>query len=592
MSEGIQRKLTAIVSADVVGYSRLMGADEAGTLEVMKAHRRELWGPLTEGYGGRIVGSAGDGILTEFASAVAAVECSLAVQLGMVERNCDLPEDRRMLLRIGINIGEVIVDGDDIYGDGVNVAARMQAIANPGGMAISGKVYEEVADKLDAVFADDGEHAVKNIARPIRVWRWLPDGIEPKMAAVDEPQLALPAKPSIAVLPFDNLSGDPEQEYFVDGVTEDIITSLSRIRWFFVIARNSTFTFKGQAVDVQTVARDLGVRYVLEGSVRKAGNRVRITAQLIDGATGNHLWAERYDRDLEDIFALQDEITETVVGAIEPEIAQAELQRSKAKRPENLDAWDLCLRARAQVYLYTEEAVGEAVSLSLQAIALDPELARAHAILALAYQRQLLLNYVGNRAAVREKLMQAAQRAVALDKEDVEGHTVLGLALWNWKLGDVDEAISVLRTAVELSPSHAFAHSTLGLVLGTSGFAEEALEHHRAAIRLSPRDPQLALFISRYANSCINARKYDQAVELSKRAIRHSGGDLWLTFVEAATALAHLGRIDEAKDMVARMKAVRPDASVSAVQNAFNFRDDDLEQHYMDGLRLAGLNEE
>ena len=590
MTEGIQRRLAAIVSADVVGYSRLMGADEAGTLQVMKAHRRELWGPLTEDHGGRVVGTAGDGILMEFASAVAAVECSLAVQAGMVERNADLPDDKRMLLRVGINIGEVIVDGDDIYGDGVNVAARMQEIADPGGMAISGKVYEEVADKLDAAFADDGEHAVKNIARPIQVWRWLPDGIE--AAAAPEPELSLPAKPSIAVLPFDNLSGDAEQEYFVDGVTEDIITSLSRIRWFFVIARNSTFTFKGQAVDVQTVARDLGVRYVLEGSVRKAGNRVRITAQLIDGATGNHLWAERYDRDLADIFALQDEITETVVGAIEPEIAQAELERTKTKRPENLDAWDLCLRARAQVNLYTEEAVGEAVSLSLRAIELDPELARAQAILALAYQRQLMLNYAGDREAVRGLLMQAAKRAMALDREDVEIHTVLGLALWNWSAGEADEALSVLRTAVLLGPSHAFAHSTLGLALGTSDLAEEALAHHEAAIRLSPRDPEMASFLSRYANSCINARKYEQALDLSRRAIRLSGGDLWLSFVEAATALAHLGRIDEAKDMVARLKAVRPDASVAAVRRAFPFKLPEAEQHYMDGLRRAGLEED
>ena len=590
MTEGIQRRLAAIVSADVVGYSRLMGADEAGTLQVMKAHRRELWGPLTEDHGGRVVGTAGDGILMEFASAVAAVECSLAVQAGMVERNADLPDDKRMLLRVGINIGEVIVDADDIYGDGVNVAARMQEIADPGGMAISGKVYEEVADKLDAAFADDGEHAVKNIARPIQVWRWLPDGIE--AAAAPEPELSLPAKPSIAVLPFDNLSGDAEQEYFVDGVTEDIITSLSRIRWFFVIARNSTFTFKGQAVDVQTVARDLGVRYVLEGSVRKAGNRVRITAQLIDGATGNHLWAERYDRDLADIFALQDEITETVVGAIEPEIAQAELERTKTKRPENLDAWDLCLRARAQVNLYTEEAVGEAVSLSLRAIELDPELARAQAILALAYQRQLMLNYAGDREAVRGLLMQAAKRAMALDREDVEIHTVLGLALWNWSAGEADEALSVLRTAVLLGPSHAFAHSTLGLALGTSDLAEEALAHHEAAIRLSPRDPEMASFLSRYANSCINARKYEQALDLSRRAIRLSGGDLWLSFVEAATALAHLGRIDEAKDMVARLKAVRPDASVAAVRRAFPFKLPEAEQHYMDGLRRAGLEED
>ncbi len=590
MAEGTQRRLAAIVSADVVGYSHLMGRDEAGTHARLKARFSELVQPKIAEHGGRVVKLMGDGLLAEFPSVIEAVNWAIEVQIKIAEFEADGPDDQRIEYRVGVNLGDVIVDGDDIFGDGVNVAARLQEIAEPGGVAISGKVHEEVADKLATVFADDGEHSVKNIDRPVHVWRWLP-GKESPVAAAEEPPLSLPSKPSIAVLPFNNLSGDAEQEYFVDGVTEDIITALSRVRWFFVIARNSTFTFKGVAVDVQTVARDLGVRYVLEGSVRKVGTRVRITAQLIDGATGNQIWAERYDRDLEDIFALQDEITETVVGAIEPEMAQAELDRTKAKRPENMDAWDLCLRARAQVNRYTETAVAKAISLSLEAVKLDPSSARAYATLALGYQRQLLFDYVENRKATREKLMDAAQRSVALDKDDVESQTVLGLALWAWRQIEVDEVLSVLRTAVALCPSHAFVHSTLGLVLGTSGFAEEALEHHEAAIRLSPRDSQLALFLSRYANSCINARRYEQAVELSKKAIRISGGGWWLTFVEATTALAHLGRIDEANDMVERMKIVRSDVSVTVARNSLVFRDEELEKHYMDGLRLAGLPE-
>ena len=458
-----------------------------------------------------MVGTAGDSLLIEYSSVVAAVEASIAVQEGMVERNAALPEDRRMLLRTGINIGEVIIDGDDIFGDGVNVAARLQEIATAGGIAMSGKAHEEVADKLEAKFADDGPRAVKNIARPIQVWRWPPDAVAIGAGPLPLPGLLpLPDKPSIAMLPFDNLSDDPEQAYFADGVTEDIITALSRIRWFFVIARNTAFTFQNQGMDVQAVARELGVRYILEGSVRKAGNRIRVTAQLIDGANGQQLWAERYDRDLQDIFDLQDEITETAVGAIEPEVAQAELDRTKAKRPENLDAWDLCLRARVQVYLFTQEAVEEAVSLCRRAIERDSNLARAHSTLALAYQRQLLLNY-------------------AKDREDAEGHTVLGLALWN--AGEADEAMSVLNTAVALNPSYAFAQSTVGLALGTSSDPERAMEFHDTAIRLSPRDPQLAIFLSRHANSCINMGKYEKAVDLAKRAIHLSGGNLWLNFV-------------------------------------------------------------
>jgi adenylate cyclase len=369
----------------------------------------------------------------------------------MAERNAALPEDRRMLLRIGINFGKVIIDGDDIFGDGVNVAARLQEIASPGGIALSGKVHEEVADKVEAKFAGDGARELKNIARPIQVWRWPPDGAGTGAAPLPPILLLpLPDKPSIAVLPFENLSGDPEQAYFADGITEDIITALSRIRWLFVIARNTTFTYRDRAVDIQAVARELGVRYILEDSVRKAGNRIRVTAQLIDGANDQQLWAERYDRDLQDIFDLQDEITETVVGAIEPEVAQAELHRTKAKRPENLDAWDLCLRARAQVNTFTQEAMEEAVNLSRQAIEKDPNLARAHSTLGLAYQRQLLLNYADDPKAVKISFEQTVQRAVALDREDAESHTVLGMAIF--RMGNADEALSVLRTAIDLNP--------------------------------------------------------------------------------------------------------------------------------------------
>ncbi len=305
MSEGTQRRLAAILAADVVGYSRLMEADEVGTLAAMKAHRQELWTPKIQEHDGRVAGTAGDSILVEFGSAVAAVECAVAVQKGMAELNARQPEERRMLLRVGINIGEVVVDGEDIYGDGVNIAARLEALCEPGGVALSGNVREQVQGKLDEQFEDAGEHEVKNITRPIRVWRWS-ETTPQEMAATPgtAESLPLPDKPSIAVLPFENMSGDPEQEYFSDGISEDIITELSRFRSLFVIARNSSFTYKGQAIDVQRVGHNLGVRYVLEGSVRKAGNRIRVTVQMIDAPSRKHVWAERYDRDLEDIFAV------------------------------------------------------------------------------------------------------------------------------------------------------------------------------------------------------------------------------------------------------------------------------------------------
>jgi len=320
MAEGTQRRLAAIVSADVVGYSRLMGVDETGTLSDLRAHRAELIDGKIAEYGGRIVKTMGDGLLLEFASVVEATQCMVEVQKGMAERNEGTDEARRIIFRIGVNLGDIIIDGEDILGDGVNIAARLQEIAEPGGVSISRRVYEDVQERLDTAFEDTGEQSLKNIAKPVHVWRWSPGKSSPSDTpeAIDQAPLPLPSKPSIAVLPFDNMSGDPEQEYFADGIAEDVITALSRFGSLFVIARNSSFTYKGQAVDVKRVGQELGVRYVVEGSVRKAGNRVRITAQLIDAASGNHIWADRFDGSLDDVFELQDQITEQIVVAVEP----------------------------------------------------------------------------------------------------------------------------------------------------------------------------------------------------------------------------------------------------------------------------------
>ena len=384
--ERVERRLAAILAADVAGYSRLMGQDEAGTLARLRTHRRDLIDPKIAEHKGRIVSTTGDGMLVEFPSVVEAVACAVAVQRGMFDRNVLAPEDQRIVFRMGVNLGDIIVEGDDIHGDGVNVAARLEGIAEPGGICVSAIVHDQVRDKLDLGFDDLGEQTLKNIARPIRVFRVrlgtaenTPKSEPDRVAAT----LALPDKPSIAVLPFQNMSGDPEQEYFADGMVEEIITALSRIRWFFVIARNSTFTYKGRAVDVKQVGRELGVRYVLEGSVRKAGSRLRITAQLVEAETGNQLWAERYDRDLADIFAVQDEITERVVAAIEPELYAAEQVRSQSKPPESLDAWECVIRALSLIGQGTRDENTEAEALCRRAIAIAPGYGRAHSLLAL-----------------------------------------------------------------------------------------------------------------------------------------------------------------------------------------------------------------
>ena len=381
--ERVRRRLAAILAADVVGYSRLVRADEEGTLAALKALHAATIDPKITENDGRVVKLMGDGLLAEFSSAVDAVRSAVEIQRALAERNSDRLEKEQIEYRIGINLGDVVIDGDDIQGDGINVASRLEGLSEPGGMCISAAVYDQVRDRIDLAFEDLGDQEVKNIDRPIRVWRWCGAA-----TAADIPQtsgatpLPLPDKPSIAVLPFNNMSGDPEQEYFSDGISEDIITALSCIRQFFVIARNTSFTFKGRPVDVQAVASNLGVRYVLEGSVRKAGNRVRITAQLIDGETGRHLWADRYDRNLEDIFEVQDEITRTVVGAIEPEMDRAERERALQKQPENLVAWDHLQRGYWHLFKFERSSVTQAKDHFARAIELDPNFARAHAALA------------------------------------------------------------------------------------------------------------------------------------------------------------------------------------------------------------------
>ncbi|MCZ6771063.1 MAG: adenylate/guanylate cyclase domain-containing protein, partial [Proteobacteria bacterium] len=425
-ADPVQRRLAAILAADVAGYSRLMGEDEEGTLATLTAHLKELIEPCIAEHRGRVVKTTGDGLLAEFASVVDAVKCAVAFQEGMAERNTDTPEDRRIVFRIGVNLGDVIVQDGDVYGDGVNVAARLEGLAEPGSVVISGTVHEHVRAKLDFDFDDLGFQDVKNIAEPVHAYSI---GMAKAVTSIEDPEpstsLPLPDKPSIAVLPFDNLSGDPEQEYFADGISEDIITTLSRSHWFFVIARNSSFSFKGTSFDVRQVAQELGVRYVLEGSVRKVGNRVRITAQLIDATTGNHVWANRYDRELDDIFAIQDEITEAIAGEVGPSFVAAEAKRAARKAPENLDAWDFAMRGNWHLWRSSREDFAEAKLLFRKAIALDPDSSNAQAGLALACQLEAGAGWADDLAESREEGFRAAQRAVALDDQNAWAHVAL-----------------------------------------------------------------------------------------------------------------------------------------------------------------------
>ena len=471
----VERKLTAILSADVKGYSRLMAEEEVATIHTLTAYR-ELMESLIQQHRGRVVDTPGDNLLAEFGSVVDAVQCAVEIQRELNTRNAELPETRKMEFRIGINLGDVIVEGERIYGDGVNIAARVEGLADGGGICISRKVHDEIKSKLALGYEYLGEQEVKNITEPVRVYRI-------NLEKPDTKPLEQPTRLSIAVLPFNNLSGDPEQEYFSDGITEDIITALSRIRRFFVIARHSTFAYKGTSPDVRQVAKELGVRYLLEGSVRKAARRVRISAQLIEGTTGNHVWAERYDRDLEDVFAVQDEITQTVVSAIEPELVKSELHRARIKPPENLHAQDCYYRGMWHLYRRTKEDYTEARRLFERSTELDPNFGPAFVGIVETYRQQSIAGYTQRDS---ESAFRAARKAVELDDADSSAHLALGDVYVTE--GDAVAAIAEYETAIQLNPSFAWAYHNLGAVLTHSGRAEEGIAYLHTALRLSPKD--------------------------------------------------------------------------------------------------------
>ena len=583
--EGFKRKLTAIFSADVAGYSRLMGEDDEATIQTLTVYR-EVMAALINQYRGRVVDTTGDNLMAEFGSVVDAVNCAVVIQKELAERNVELPNERKMQFRIGINIGDVIEEGDRIYGDGVNIAARVEGLAEAGGICISGRVYDHVENKLNLKYEYLGEQKVKNISRPVRVHRVR---METK-APVSEVSrtLELPDKPSIAVLPFVNMSGDSEQEYFADGITEDIITALSRFRWFFVIARNSTFTYKGKMVGVKQVAQDLCVRYVLEGSVRKAENRVRITAQLIDASIGHHVWADRYDRDLEDIFAVQDEITQSIVTSVSPEFLSAEMQRAQRKDVRDLDAWDYVMRASSYHSRYTKKDVTEAQLLLRKAIEVDPMSAEAFCLLAFTHLMQVQFGWSESVVQSIQEAAQAAQSAVAIDDRDAWTHTALGMVDLISKR--YDNAVRRLETAIGLNPNLANAYGALGKALALTGEYDAAVTQINKAIRLSPRDPFMVYWFGHLGLAAFVDERYEDACEWGLKTIqenpRFPGGHRLL-----AARYGQLGRIEEAETELKEVLLLMPRMTADDVRRQVPFKKPSDMERYIDGLRKAGLPE-
>ena len=571
----VERKLAAIFAADIAGYSRLMARDEVGTLARLKACRTIIDG-LIATHRGRIFNTAGDSVVADFASAVDAVQCAVAVQAAITTESAKQPADEPMQFRIGVHVGDVMVDGENLLGDGVNIAARLEALAEPGAICVSAAAHGQIGNKLPLAFDDLGDQQVKNIAQPIRVYR--------VQAATPVPQyvaaLPLPDKPSIAVLPFQNMSGDPEQEYFVDGMVEEIITALSRIRWLFVIARNSTFTYKGRAVDVKHVGRELGVRYVLEGSVRKGGNRVRITAQLIDAETGTHLWADRFDGLIEDVFELQDKIALSVAGVIEPALQAAEMRRSAARPTPDLTAYDLYLRALAVIFPITKERAFNALGLLDRAIAIDPHYGPALSWAAMCHRGLVMNGWAEEPETTRRKAIDLARQALQVAQNDPGTLVYAALVLAHFG-EDIGTMIGLIDRALALNPSFARGWHVSGILRGWAGQPDLSIEHIETSLRLSPRE-RVGTSLLAMGAAYFFKRRFDEAAAKLLLAIQDDPG-FSMPYGFLAACYAHMGRIEEARAMVTRLRAITP----QDVPSNPPWRNPEDRELYLSGLRLA-----
>jgi adenylate cyclase len=574
----LERRLVAILAADVVGYSTLMAKDESGTLEALKTHRRDTFDPLVASHGGRTVKLMGDGALVEFNSVVDAAECALAIQQEVAAA------DGPIRLRIGVNLGDVIVDGEDIYGAGVNIAARLESLAEPGGICVSGAVAEHVQGRIEASLEDMGPQIVKNIPQPLRVFK-LARGLSP----ASHPNVPRPVdKPSIAVLPFDNMSGDPKQEYFSDGVAEDIITALSKYRWFTVTARNSTFTYKGRAVDIRAVGQELNVRYVLEGSVRRAGNRVRVTAQLIDAETSNHVWADHFDGETDDIFALQDEITRRIVSTVAPEIQDAEMASASRKDKAQLSEWERVMRARWLLSRFNREDMNAAEALLRSIIADAPENADAHSLLATCHMYKLVNTWFDDPGEEILAASKAAQKAYSLDPNDAVSLVALGFASLFSR--DFEDSLYFLRTAVELNPNMAAAYGIMATTYGCMGECDKSLTAFEQAMSLSPRDPTRLFWMAGIGIGLIIDRRYDEAIDNCRNMLRIEASH-GPAHRQLCSALALSGRMDEAHQAMNRLRSLMPELTIAKVERMIPVMHEEHREHWLEGLRIAGLPE-
>jgi adenylate cyclase len=600
-----QRRLAAIVAADVVGYSRLMGRDESGTLARLREHRKQRFEPTLTRHGGRLVKLTGDGALAEFPSAVDALGAAIEFQQAMAEANHDQPDDTRIVFRVGLHLGDLIVDGDDLYGDGVNVAARLEAEAPPGGIVISGTVHESVAGRLKATFDDLGRLVLKNIARPVQAFEvkwesadWKEATAVSPVAVTSQPgdlSLPLPDKPSIAVLPFQNMSGDPEQEYLTDGVTEDIITELSRFHSLFVIARNSSFSYKGKSPNIQQVGRELGVRYVLEGSIRKSSKRIRVTGQLIDTLTGNHIWGERYDRVLEDIFAVQEEVTRAIVAAIAPQIETTEQSKATRRRPGNLSAYEIALQAWAQ----SGEGWGKAdrqlrdqsIRKARKALAIDPNSVLALHALARAHGNALGLQMAADRERARREAMWATGRAIELDSADAYGYALRGLGvIQREELDSYPEALADARRAHELNANDTLVLRILGALEAVTGEPERAIKRYHQVMRLNPRDPLSRLTYSALAFASVGAKHYADGIRWASRALNDMP-TMVMAHVSLTCCLVGAGEIDKAKAAFAAAERLAPEHIKTRLEGSPYSRPEDRARQRMFLRIAAGLED-
>jgi adenylate cyclase len=586
----LDRRLAAIFAADVVGYSRLMGEDEAGTLGRLKSLHNELLQPKIEARKGRIVKLMGDGLLAEFPSVVEAVLCAAEIQQSTLERETELTQERRIRLRIGVNLGDIIVEGSDIYGDGVNVASRLEALADPGGICVSGSVFDQVKGKVELNFADLGERQVKNIDQPVRVYRIslegeTAEGVAHAAATTAATELEILQQPAIAVLPFENMSGDPEQDYFSDGLAEDIITALSQWRSFPVVARNSTFSFKGQQVRIEKIAEELGARYVLEGSVRKAGSRLRITAQLIDAKTGHHVWAERFDRQLEDVFDIQDEITNRIAATIVPELEHFEHRRSTAKRTEDLNAWDYYLRGMQTFHDETCEGTDSSIRMFQAAVDLDQNYCDAWARLGWCHARLVMLRCVEDPSLSLERGFEAARRAVALDDGSALAHLSLGTVhIWN---EETALGLGEAQAALQLNPNFAIAAMAVGNRLDLVGETQEGIAQMERALKLNPRDPNRSRYMAYLSRAYVSKGDYERASDWARKAVllRPSHPE---TLFRCAVCLALADQVQEARELLDRCNEIDP-KFVPKMADWRPYPDQGRNDRLLDGLRRHGL---